>query len=186
MEKTKQLKQTIEDFDLEIITGLEKLRTKIGNYFWKFWTHAGYPWPWVTVALIFSIIYDDYHVAYVLIFAAISSLIVIFPIKMYFKRTRPYDKHDELKPLTRADEPWSFPSGHTYYATVNGVSLALCYGGAISLFLMCGLGILVGVSRLYLGVHYFTDVVAAYFLGIGAAYVVYLCFPLIMVLHNLT
>jgi len=181
------IKEIIEDLDYEITSGMEQIRSKIGNYFWKFWTISGYPYAWIAIGLICGIAFDLYHVGYVIMFASLSTLAIVVPLKYIVSRRRPYDKHKDLRPLRREREhDWSFPSGHTYYVTVNGVSLALIYGGAISLFLMIGLGILVGCSRLYLGVHYFSDVVVAFFLALLVAYVIYLYFPLIMVLHYLT
>ena len=177
------LKHTIEDIDFDIISGLQKLRSGAGNVFWKSFSFAGLPVIWVTVGIIFAF-YDMYHVSLVITFASLSPMLVVFPIQKAIKRRRPYDKHQSLKPLTK-ETHYSFPSGHTYYVTVNGVALALCYGGFISLFLMLGLGIMVAVARIYLGVHYLTDVTAAYFLGIFVAYIIYLCFPLIMILHNI-
>lgn len=185
--KEKGILGVIQELDYEISSGLQQLRTKFGNYFWKFLTQAGYPYPWILIGFIFGVILDFYHVGYVLTFAGLSSLLTVIPLKLYSKRRRPYDKHLDLKPLKREREnDWSFPSGHTYYATVSGLSLAFCYGGFYSIILMGGLGILVAVSRMYLGVHFLTDVVFAYFLGVLVAYLIYLSFPHIMVLHYLT
>lgn len=181
------IKEFVEDLDYDVANGMQKLRTKIGNSFWSFWTFVGYPYVWIAVALIFGLGFDLYHVLYVIIFASLSCLAVVLPIKFWVARRRPYDKHREIKPLKRERKrDYSFPSGHTYYATVNGVALALCYGGAYSLLLMLGLGIMVGISRLYYCVHYLSDVVVAYFLALGVAILIYQFFPLIMVLHYLT
>jgi undecaprenyl-diphosphatase len=177
------IKEFVETIDYDVISGLQKIRTNIGNYFWKIITFAGLPFIWVSVGIIFAF-FDMFHVSLVITFASLSPLAIVFPIQKAIKRRRPYDKHQTLKPLAK-ETHYSFPSGHTYYVTVNGVALALCYGGFYSLFLMMGLGIMVAVSRIYLGVHYLTDVAAAYFLGLLVAYVIYLCFPLIMVLHDL-
>ncbi|MHA1274208.1 MAG: phosphatase PAP2 family protein [Promethearchaeota archaeon] len=187
VEKVKNLKDFIQDIDYEIISGIQKIRTNIGNYFWKFWTFFGYPYIWIGVAIIFGLFFELYHVSYVIIFASVSSLIIVVPLKYAYKRKRPYDTYSNLNPLKREREKdYSFPSGHTYFATVNGVTLALCYGGLISLILMLGLGILVAVSRIYLGVHYLSDVLGAFFLAIGVALIIWLCFPYIMVLHYLS
>ncbi|MHA1147182.1 MAG: phosphatase PAP2 family protein [Promethearchaeota archaeon] len=180
------IRDTIEEFDFDVSSTLQKWRTKIGNGFWRSISFAGYPYIWFGVAIIFAFL-DIFHVSYVILFAELSGLIT-FPIKKQFQRKRPYIAHPEdIIPLKREREKdFSFPSGHTYNATVSGVSLALCYGGFISLFLMIGLAIMVGVSRVYIGVHFFSDVVGGFFLGLIIAYIISLFFPFIMILHVIT
>ena len=51
---------------------------------------------------------------------------------------------------------------------------------------MIGLAILVAVSRIYLGGHYLSDVAVGFILGLIFAYIVFLFFPYILVLHDLT
>ena len=177
------IKEVVEDFDYDIISSLQRIRTKIGNYFWKCISFCGLPFIWVTVGIIFAF-YDVFHVSLVIMFASLSPMAIVFPVQKVIKRRRPYDKHKMLKPLTK-ETHYSFPSGHAYYVTVNGIALALCYGGFYSFLLMFGLAIMVAVSRIYLGVHYLTDVSASIVLGILVAYIIYLCFPLIMILHDL-
>ena len=177
------IKNFVQDMDFDVISGLQKIRTKIGNFFWKSVSFTGLPFIWAGVGITFAF-FDVFHVGLVIIFASFSSFAVVFPIQKAIKRRRPYDKHDTLKPLTK-ESHYSFPSGHTYYVTVNGIALALCYGGLYSFLLMMGLAIMVGVSRIYVGVHYLTDVAASFFLGLIVAYIIYLCFPFIMILHDL-
>lgn len=63
---------------------------------------------------------------------------------------------------------FSFPSGHTVGATAAYGALAILAGGAAAgLVAICFalLAFLVGVSRVYLGAHYPSDVVAGWLLG---------------------
>ncbi len=61
----------------------------------------------------------------------------------------------------------SFPSGHTTLATAICVVLCFKYKRLSPLFIF--LAFLVGVSRLYVGQHYPTDVMAGFVLGSGVA-----------------
>ena len=175
-------KHIVTDVDYEVTSGIQKLRTKIGTYFWKSWSFVGLPFIWSGVSIIFLIL-DIFHVSWVLTFAGLSPLIIVVPLKMYFNMRRPYSAHSDIKPLTKESNS-SFPSGHTYYATVSAFALAFCYGGTGSILIAAAIGILVATSRLYQGVHYLSDVVAAFFLGMLIAYVISLFFPQIMVLHE--
>lgn len=99
--------------------------------------------------------------------AAIVVRLSIALLKQQLARARPGNFYSGV-------ESFSFPSGHATTATVLyglvAVLLAaglpragrlMLYGGAALLI------ILIGFSRLYLGVHWFTDVVAGFALGLA-------------------
>ena len=72
------------------------------------------------------------------------------------------------------DEGWAFPSGHatqsiSFYAML-AVVLTICYAPRRRLLLAIGAALVtlvVGASRLYLGVHWLTDVLGGYALGLA-------------------
>ena len=105
-----------------------------------------------------------------LVVAGLAALLLLTLIKMMFHRTRP----DIFVPLFPATG-YSFPSGHAF--------LGVVVYGLISYFLMTalhtkgwtrtllwtlltGIIVLLGVSRAYAGVHYATDVLGGWAIGI--------------------
>jgi len=85
-------------------------------------------------------------------------------IKRSFHRSRPalppgFDRL--IEPTDRC----SFPSGHAAAGISVGLSFCLALSGPMAAVVLA-LGLLVGVSRCYLGVHYPFDVVAGWALGV--------------------
>jgi undecaprenyl-diphosphatase len=108
------------------------------------------------------------HAAVLLLIATGGAALLVLLLKLHFRRVRP-----DL-PWAFAHEPsYSFPSGHSVLAVV--VYGTLLYIGmrrlprvwermaACVAALAAILGI--GISRIYLGVHYPSDVAAGYFVG---------------------
>jgi undecaprenyl-diphosphatase len=99
---------------------------------------------------------------------ALSSVLIMFGLKLLFNRHRP------LIPLLAPAKGLSFPSGHAF--------MSVCFYGLLMiiiwkeerphpvlkwvlLLLVIALLLFIGFSRIYLRVHYFTDVLAGYSIG---------------------
>ena len=95
-------------------------------------------------------------------------------IKNVFLRYRPYMVHPEvkcLKPVHEGDiydallQGYSFPSGHTSNSSAMYFSLPMYLKKNWLLIIGILLPFLIGLSRVCLGVHYPTDVMAGWLLG---------------------
>ncbi len=90
-------------------------------------------------------------------------------IKYSINRDRPYTTYPDIIPKSSEGSP-SFPSGHTSSSFAAATSLSLMYPK----WYVIGPSLLwagsVGYSRMYLGVHYPSDVAAGALLGAGSAW----------------
>ena len=89
-------------------------------------------------------------------------------IKNVVARTRPYDVNTALIIMTKKPSDYSFPSGHTLVAVESAFSIFFYnkkWGIAAIIF-----AALIGLSRLYLYVHYPTDVLVGAILGFFTAF----------------
>ncbi len=93
-------------------------------------------------------------------------------IKNLVGRTRPYDLYADLIPLIKKPHDASFASGHTTASFAAAVTYIRFFSKPISAIILC-YAALVGISRLYLGVHYPTDVICGCLIGISSALLVY-------------
>ena len=85
-------------------------------------------------------------------------------LKRVFTRERPRLPVG-LEWMVGVPDRFSFPSGHATAALSMALPFALAVGGVLG-WLVLLLGMLVGVSRCYLGVHYPGDVIAGWALSI--------------------
>ncbi|MGN6519206.1 MAG: phosphatase PAP2 family protein [Dokdonella sp.] len=84
-------------------------------------------------------------------------------LKRWTRRPRPFRTHADITPYIAPLDEFSFPSGHTLHA-VGFTSIALAYFPWLAPLLL-PFAILVAMSRVVLGVHYPSDVLAATFIG---------------------
>jgi undecaprenyl-diphosphatase len=122
--------------------------------------------PLFAIAAIWLASLHRFREALFLAIASGGSLVLNETMKLFFHRPRPQLDWAQVLP------DYSFPSGHAMNSVVFYVALAVVLWsvrgrrtGLVSLAIGIALSLLVGVSRIYLGYHYFTDVVGGLLAG---------------------
>ncbi|WCH92904.1 phosphatase PAP2 family protein [Streptomyces moderatus] len=99
--------------------------------------------------------------------AAGVAVLVNVPIRGFVERPRPFKQHQGLEVLVSGKTDYSFVSDHATIAMALGVGLFVANRkfGLVGI----GLALLEGFCRVYMGVHYPTDVVGGFALGTAVA-----------------
>ncbi|HEY5560903.1 MAG TPA: phosphatase PAP2 family protein [Clostridiaceae bacterium] len=106
--------------------------------------------------------------------ALIISTLFVRIIKVTVSRIRPFLKVENLNIKLIGIDEYSFPSGHTTGAFSIAVIVSLCFPQLTLLTIL--LAFLVGLSRMYFGVHYPTDIIIGMCIGTITSFIVYIIF----------
>jgi undecaprenyl-diphosphatase len=161
--------EMIVDFDLTIIRGVQSLESPFLTTIMEFFTVVGSTQAVIVLCLliIFFLYKVLHHRRELILFIAVvaGSPLLNLLLKEIFQRARP-DLHRLIE-----IGGYSFPSGHAMNAfTVYGILTFLLWrhifnrGGRTLLILFSAFVVfMIGISRIYLGVHYPSDIIGGYF-----------------------
>lgn len=126
-------------------------------------------WFWIAGTLLLLIFPKTRKVGIIVALSLIlEALCCNVLLKPLVSRTRPFDVNTNIQLLIAAPSDYSFPSGHT---GISFAAAAALYFAGNRLWKPAGiLAVLIAVSRLYLYVHYPTDVLAGALIGIVAGW----------------
>jgi undecaprenyl-diphosphatase len=121
----------------------------------------------IAASVVFLFIAGQKSDAFVMMAATGGGIAATSLLKIFFARTRPETVHDIYV------SSFSFPSGHTMMSAVTYLTLGALFARELKrpmlkayvMVLAVGVTLLVGISRIYLGVHWPSDVVAGWALG---------------------
>lgn len=157
----------------------EFIRNDILNPIMIILTHTGdYGILWILLTILLIVLPKTRDLGRIIgISIGIEFLICNVILKNLIARTRPYDVIEELEMLIGRQPDYSFPSGHA--------GCAFAFAGAMFIVLLFGLpkfsdstkykvvtvialiyASVISFSRLYVGVHYPTDVAAGALIGL--------------------
>jgi membrane-associated phospholipid phosphatase len=165
-----------KEYDLKIFQQLRPLQTPANNRIMEVITFLGkhqflIPANLLLIGLFFFLSKHHWY-AFDILVLSLSSLLLMLLLKQLFRRKRP------AVPLLFAAKGMSFPSGHAMMSVCfYGFLLHILLNSSFTPGLQIVFGIacillilLIGFSRVYLQVHYVTDVIAGFIIGAAWLY----------------
>ena len=162
------------NIELKILDWFQTLHTPVLDKFMTSVTKLGNAGIfWIILTVLFLLIPKMRKTGVVMAAALIIDLLLCnVLLKNLVARTRPYDVNTGIQLLVAKLRDYSFPSGHTAASFASAAALYFAGENKLckpALVLAC----LIAVSRLYLYVHYPTDVLGGVVIGIIAGYLGY-------------
>ena len=126
---------------------------------------------WILITLMLIIYKPTRRIGIICAIALVEEVIVCNGIiKHLVKRGRPWTKINGLNPLVKKPTDYSFPSGHSSSSFAVGYTMLRKGNKKIGIPAII-LAILIAFSRLYVAVHFPSDVVTGIIIGIIFSYV---------------
>ncbi len=161
-------------FEASILVWIQENLRGVLDGFWIAVTSLGDKgWFWIAIGVALLLFKKTRIVGVtMLISLMINGLLTNVILKDFFARPRPFNVNPELVTLIHKPSSFSFPSGHT----------SVSFAGALVLFKMLPkkagipaviLAAMIGFSRMYVGVHYPTDILGGIVVGVIASTAAY-------------
>ena len=160
------------NFEKNIAINLNNLAKKFKfiYYFFRIFTFTGEWWMYISYAVITFLVNPEIGkdaiklglVAYGLHYPS------YYVIKNITKRQRPFEKYQEVKALVNPPDKYSLPSGHSSGTMISALITTSFFDGLTFLFFW---PIIVGLSRVFLGVHFISDTILGLILGFASFYI---------------
>ena len=159
----------IDEWDKRVIIKYNGIGGKPVIYILKFLSFFGRETLWIFLIAFFLFIWYDPFLLANLSAIFLTGLLLIVAIKQTVNRARPFDKleKEKLKVLEKKPSSKSFPSWHSYNIVAYGLLIGFFFLKSPTMtIIMQILAVIVSFSRIQLGVHYPSDVIFGYFIGI--------------------
>ena len=156
----------MNQFEASILLWIQENLRGVMDGFWVFVTHlgdGGYLWIALGVALLFF--KKTRPIGFtVLISLLINFIITNVTLKDLIARPRPFVVNDTIVTLIKAPTSYSFPSGHTSGSFSAMLALYRWVPKKIGIPAII-LASMIAFSRMYIGVHYPTDILGGIVVG---------------------
>ena len=172
-------------YEIEIVKWIQRFSgNELVDKLFVYISFLGEAYLFIVVAVMIYWLFEKKW-AYKFITAFLASTVVVSVMKVLIKRPRPYQASTDIESIgTPAHEAYgtqsyAFPSGHSNAAASISVGVMKQTKNLFVWILMILNIILVPFSRLYLGQHYLSDVLAGLLIGIISVLLIYKLFDYI-------
>ncbi len=177
--------EKIDSWDKKIIIKWNGYGGKLLAFFLRIISFLGRETIWLILIVFFLLIWYDPILFSYIGSTFLAGLIIIVPSKNFVKRTRPFDSLNQIRVLERKPSSQSFPSWHVYNVVSQGLMFIYLFNNLIIIVVAIVCSIIVAISRIQLGVHYPSDVIAGGLFGIlGFLIALYVIAPISYTILN--
>ena len=162
------------NIELSILDWFQTLHTPFLDKIMVFITRLGDAGIiWIVLSIVLLLIPKTRKSGAVMVVALVVDVLLCnIVLKNLVARTRPYDVNTGVHLLVAKLHDYSFPSGHTAASFASVTALYLAGEKKLWKFALV-LACLIAISRLYLYVHYPTDVLGGILFGVISGYLGY-------------
>lgn len=162
------------NIELSILDWIQTLHTPFLDKIMVFITRLGDSGIiWIVLSIVLLLIPKTRKSGAVMVVALVVDVLLCnIVLKNLVARTRPYDVNTGVHLLVAKLHDYSFPSGHTAASFASVTALYLAGEKKLWKFALV-LACLIAISRLYLYVHYPTDVLGGILFGVISGYLGY-------------
>ena len=162
------------NIELSILDWIQTLHTPFLDKIMVFITRLGDAGIiWIVLSIVLLLIPKTTKSGAVMMAALVVDVLLCnIVLKNLVARTRPYDVNTGVHLLVAKLHDYSFPSGHTAASFASVTALYLAGEKKLWKFALV-LACLIAISRLYLYVHYPTDVLGGILFGVISGYLGY-------------
>lgn len=166
-------KRTLIQLDQDLLKLVQKMRNFKWDAVMVFVTSLGDAgFVWIAIGVVMSFKQKARKTVMALFTSLISGLAIgNLYLKNLVARPRPFSMEDSKALLIATPSDWSFPSGHTL-AGFEVATVLYRYNKLLGIATYA-LASLIAYSRMYLNLHYPSDVLYAALLGLGISTLVY-------------
>lgn len=162
------------NIELSILDWIQTLHTPFLDKIMVFITRLGDAGIiWIVLSIVLLLLPKTRKSGVVMVAALVVDVLLCnIVLKNLVARTRPYDVNTGVHLLVAKLHDYSFPSGHTAASFASVTALYLAGEKKLWKFALV-LAYLIAISRLYLYVHYPTDVLGGILFGVISGYLGY-------------
>ena len=129
--------------------------------------------PYLMIASLFfySIYKPDFYLLFYAILSGLFARFVINELVHLFHKSQRPPYTEQVKALIAVPQNYSFPSGHASF--LFGISFYVFFYSASLAIVLVICSCLVGIARVFCGVHWFRDILAGAMAGFVSALTIY-------------